>query len=357
MWERGLTISLEAYGGHVFWEFREVWDGVAGQWARLAERLAGTGVRSLDNSFRELQLEPVHRPLRAIFTDGQVRAVLDREASPAQVKDLERRFGAFLTAVTDATGVSGDAAALAAAARQRLARTFADTSLIDGLDRRDRAVLLVWLALARMGELAPGSDVPATSRAWYDELRLPGALAAGLREAGLDEADAWAVTDLVRVLLALPRPSGLRGPARTADGRLIDQWLARDLVRTAIGLNTWQGVEYLDRDRFETMLRWAVRLDAIEAGTDGWDDDGSLSKSRRRRRGRSRTLRHGSARRPRRPTTGWTGSSPCSPRPAGCETSDSRTEAPLTARPMLSPGPAGGTRSRCPPATRTRGDP
>ena len=116
-----------------------------------------------------------------------------------------------------------------------------------------------------MGELAPGSDVAATSRAWYDELRLPGALAAGLHDAGLDEADGWAVADLVRVLLSLPRPSGLRGPARTADARLLDEWLARDQVRAAIGLNTWQGVEYLDRDRFETMLRWAVRLDAVDA--------------------------------------------------------------------------------------------
>ena len=50
-----------------------------------------------------------------------------------------------------------------------------------------------------MGALAPGPDVAATSRAWYDELRLPGAVAAGLRDIGYDEADAWAVTDLVRV--------------------------------------------------------------------------------------------------------------------------------------------------------------
>jgi hypothetical protein len=267
LWERGLSLSLEAYDGHVFWEFREVWDGVAGQWARLAARLAGDGVPSLDDAFRELRLEPVHAPLRAIFTDGQARAVLDGEASPAQVKDLERRFAAFLVATANATGVSGDSAVVAAAARERLARAFADAPSVAGLDRRDRAALLVWIALARMGELAPGSDVPATSRAWYDELRLAGALAAGLREAGLEEAEAWQVTDLVRVLLALPRPSGLRGPARSADARLLDQWLARDPVRTAIGLNTWQGVEYLDRDRFETMLRWAVRLDAIESGT------------------------------------------------------------------------------------------
>ena len=36
--ERGLDVSLGAYGTQVYWEFREVMDGVAGQWARLARR-------------------------------------------------------------------------------------------------------------------------------------------------------------------------------------------------------------------------------------------------------------------------------------------------------------------------------
>ena len=42
----------------------------------------------------------------------------------------------------------------------------------------------------------------------------------------------------------------------------------RDSIRAAMGLNTWEGVEWLDRDRFAHLLRWAVRLDAIESGRD-----------------------------------------------------------------------------------------
>jgi hypothetical protein len=44
----------------------------------------------------------------------------------------------------------------------------------------------------------------------------------------------------------------------------MEAWLAIDPVRTSIGLNTWQGVEFVDRARFEAALRWATRLDAIE---------------------------------------------------------------------------------------------
>ncbi len=280
LWEHGLHLSLDAYSSYVFWEFREVRDGSAGQWERLAGRLAGAAVPSLDEAMREFQLEPVHTPFRAIFAEGLVRAVLDGEATSPQLSELERRYGVFLAALAEATGVSGDAAALATTTRGRTERVFAGSAAGETDDRKDRAALLAWLALSRVGELAPAADIAATSRAWYDELRLPGPLAAGLREAGLDEAEAWAVADLVRVLLTLPRSSAMKGPARTSDGRLVDQWLARDVVRKAIGLNTWQGVEYLDRDAFEAMLRWAARLDAIDAGAAGAGRAGPSSARR-----------------------------------------------------------------------------
>jgi glycosidase len=263
IWEHGLHISLDAYAVRVYWEFREVRDGSARQWSRLSSRLGGTEVPSVDDAMRELQLEPVHRPFRAIFADGLVRAVLDGMATDSQLDALERRHAACLAAIAEATGVTGNPAAIAARIRARSERVFAEPDR--PIDHGDRAALLVWLSLARTGELAAGADVAATSEAWYDELRLPGALAAGLHDAGFDEAEAWSVADLVRVLLALPRPSTVRGPARSRDSRLLEGWLTRGVVRTAIGLNTWQGVEYVDRDAFVRMLEWAVRLDAVEA--------------------------------------------------------------------------------------------
>ncbi len=31
-----------------------------------------------------------------------------------------------------------------------------------------------------------------------------------------------------------------------------------------MGVNTWEGTEWLDRDRFAALLAWAERLDALE---------------------------------------------------------------------------------------------
>ncbi len=264
IWEHGLAVSLDAYGGHVFWEFRELHDGSAGQWGRLAARLGEQAVPSLDEALRELQLEPIHGPLRAVFEDGLVIAALDGEVVPGdpRLDELERRFAVFLAAIASATGVPGDPGVLAATIRAELTTAF--EAVRSNLGWADRTVLLSWLALGRIGALAPGADVAATSRAWFGELRLAGPLAAGLRSTGLDERGAWSVADEVQVLLTIARPSTMGGPARTADARLIDAWLANDLVRAAIGVNGWEGVDYLDRDRFARWLTWAERLDAID---------------------------------------------------------------------------------------------
>ncbi len=118
VWERGWWLSLDAYQGHAFWDFQELPDGSAGQWRRLAERLGGRGVPSLEAALRELQLEPVHAPLRALFAEGRVAAVLDGTAKPEDLDALEQHLGALLAAICETTGVDGDPVATAGRIRQ-----------------------------------------------------------------------------------------------------------------------------------------------------------------------------------------------------------------------------------------------
>ena len=121
-----LWLALDAYQGHAFWEFQELHDGSAGQWRRLAERLGGRGVPSLEEALRELQLEPVHGPLRALFAEGRVAAVLRGRAGPADLDCLEERLAALLAAVAVTTDVErrpgGDREPDPAGRRERLRR-------------------------------------------------------------------------------------------------------------------------------------------------------------------------------------------------------------------------------------------
>ena len=153
-----------------------------------------------------------------------------------------------------------------------------DTTDAEPLTRDDRAALLLYLVLSRLGTLARAADVAATSLAWYDELRLAPVVADGLRIAGLDDGAASAIAGTVRALLALPRPSGLRGRGPQRELRLLERWLASEPIREAIGVNAWDGEEWLDGDRFAAVLAWAQ----------------SARRDRDRRAGRHRTQRRGS---------------------------------------------------------------
>jgi glycosidase len=275
--ERGLRVALDAYRTHVFWEFREVRDGQAGLWGRLAERLGGAGVPSLDEALRRLQLEPVHEPLRAVVA-GPLGPVV-RDGALLAAGAVGPGLGRLADAVRAATGAAGDAAAYVTPAR---ARIDALARLVAGQERPGpgpldrvrpalrsawhRAVLAGWAVLEPLGRLVPGAMVGPTSRAWFDELRLAPALGEALRAAGLDEGGAAAAAERVRALLALPRPANVGGRA-TADraARLVAAWLAHPDVRPFLRVNTWEDVEWFGADEWRELLDWTLLLDALEA--------------------------------------------------------------------------------------------
>ena len=142
--ERGLFVRLDAYQGHVFWEFRELRDGSAHQWARLNGMLGGRGVPSLEEAQLELQLEPVHSALRAAIADPSLATV-------------ERVVGAL----GEATGTAGDRAAVVELVAKRAATTHAAVAAIK--DAEEEAALRLWTLLSALGALptAPTRPPPA----------------------------------------------------------------------------------------------------------------------------------------------------------------------------------------------------
>jgi glycosidase len=320
--DEGLSLRLDAYGRRVFWEFRELPDP-AGLWRRLADRLGGSGTPSLDDALRDLHLEPVHTALRALLASDVLEPVLASsgddeddgsgetqgaaeiagDGGPARapvaadrdetaiagdtvraLDELEHRHAAFLDAVARSTGTSGDPRAIAVDARRHIERAF---RLEPALSREplpaggpDRMTLAATLLLAAMGELVGDADPRGTSRAWFDELRLAPVVAEGLRGLGLDEGRAWATVDHIRILLGVPRPSSLDGPEATLPYRLARAWLEDPDARRAIGVNTWEGEEWLDERGLAWLIDWTLvleRVAGIEEASPAWSDLGEVA--------------------------------------------------------------------------------
>ncbi len=248
--DEGLWVDLGAYACHVFVDFRELVDGPTGQLRRLAERLGGAGVPSVEDALRAQQLEPVHRPLLALL-----------DAKPA---DVPERYAAFLDALADATGVAKD---------ERTRRDLVDAAGAE-LAGSDEPVLRAWSLLRRIGALAdPAAGAAAaarTSRAWFDELRMQPVVSRALRDDGL-----------LRTLLALPDIASLETPRRRPQ-RLCALWFADDAVRAFLRVNRWDGAEWFHRETFEALTDWLVRLDAIGRGEPAQPEARRVARAMRR---------------------------------------------------------------------------
>jgi len=236
-------VRLQAYESRVLWDMREIHDG-AGVWQRLARRLGGDGVPSLEVALREQQLAPVHDAVRAAIL-APSRDAVDRVVST----------------VAEATGTDGARPSVTdlVIARHEAVEPVA-ASIEDG---SQAAALRVWTLLAPLGSLAAGAPVGTTSRAWYEELRLAPVVVEALRARGLDEGAAWWAAERVHALLDLPLPSTLDGPADTLPARLVDAWLDHPAVRPFIRVNAWEGVEWFHRESWDELLAWTDRLERV----------------------------------------------------------------------------------------------
>ena len=278
----GLRVELGAYGRQVLLDVRDVGAGTAGVWRRLAARLGGRGVPSLDDALVELALEPVHEPLRRLV--GGPLGPIIRDGRPTDRRALEAALGAFADAVGGATATGPARGPRSAYLGRVLARLDAVAGLAAEAPRSTpppdpdpiapvraalgdpwhRAVLAVWAVLEPLGGLAPGAMVGPTSRAWFDELRLGGPVSGSLPDTGLDAGAAGAAVERARTLLTLPRPSNVGGrsaPDRVR--RLAEAWLRDADLRAFLGVNAWQDAEWIVRERWRELLDWALLLDAL----------------------------------------------------------------------------------------------
>ncbi|MFN8176841.1 MAG: alpha-amylase family glycosyl hydrolase [bacterium] len=289
----GLYVELGAYQRQVFLGFREVVDGPTRQYGRLAERLAGAGAPAIEESLRALQLEPVHAPLRRLL-EAEVLAWIEG-GDGLHLDEIRGRYDAFLAAVAEAAGDTADGGLRVALARDvrdlleavvrldalvaQVRRTgsagaAAAARAIDGhvsSATRAKATLTAWSLLRGIGRPAdPSADAAAaarTSRARFDELRLGPVLAGSLHDLGVDDAAAWQASELVRVLIALPRSASVGGGRRERGRRVIAAWLADESVRSFLRVNEWQGVLWFNQEAFQQLTVWMLILDAVESAS------------------------------------------------------------------------------------------
>jgi hypothetical protein len=253
-----------------------------------------------------MQLAPLHAAVRGLAENGSLRrltelgtarAVAARKAAGGAAKATGRAAKPAHPTAPVATPKQTEAlVAEAAAAAERMLHTLVDLSGATGdvaaATARFRLGLEAALELPRLVGVEPlraGLTDPSTWVALFgrlageaiasvadpddtgsgtaiDELQLGPVLANVFRDLGQDEAAAWRLVALIRLLRRLPLPSSVADqPPHDRSAALVRALVADEAVRTYIRVNLWEGVSWFHRESFEQVLWWMLAFDALEA--------------------------------------------------------------------------------------------
>jgi hypothetical protein len=149
--ERGLYLELGGYHYHVFLDIREVRENDEGEYGRLADRLQGRPVPSVEEALMELRYEPILDSLRKLINPEMASEFISRLALGTEKDGMEglqrhweEAFQGLLLSFEQAAGVRFD---------------------VMGMARRGTSRLLAGLGLPRLESRFPASRSQAFQEA------------------------------------------------------------------------------------------------------------------------------------------------------------------------------------------------
>jgi hypothetical protein len=266
--EQGLFVELHAYQYHAFLDFRLIRDS-DGSWRELERRLGGAGVPSLEEVYRELQVEPILGPYRELMNPATIRELMTNRSkahdnvctgvrtfyqsvgramdATVMVEPLIRRFMTQLMVLESsrcAGGTKGKSRKLKVEeeAWEKLAASELDH------------VAFAWLTFEALAEFHPDRNSvpsPVLAVSQVDQWLLLKAVK-GAFEGWLSDSDtAYWDSRLVLVLLAhsdLLTPGGSRSLGESFRHALLDT-----TVREYLQVHMYDDVLWLNKERLERM--------------------------------------------------------------------------------------------------------
>jgi hypothetical protein len=309
--QRGLYIELGAYHCHVFLNFRQVKDDEQGQYAHLASLLEGRGVPSIDEALKEIDLQPILEPYRALMNANMIGRLIDCRwrskdslSGPLQAETLnltlaqvEQDFVRLLLAIQQFSGSADKehpsevpAPDLAKEIQNDLINVLSLPALVyqtDALYPLDPGrskvytaalrylsggpneefnltngspalwgVLFAWIFTRKLGKILKPTDDQELTNTWLDEWLLAKSILSALQESGLNEWSASRGVALVRILVS--RDAWYK-PILTGEQSLqqtLEAWFADPIIQRFLGVNRYQDHFWFNKESFEELIWW-----------------------------------------------------------------------------------------------------
>ena len=289
--ENGLYVELGAFKYHVFIDFKEVQDNQYNHYASIANELNGRGVPSIEETFKEMLLQPLQNSFKELINVDLLRRLIAAHTTQPQgqfdqilIEEIERKAINFLREVKQFSGGREDERVVAREIKQKLEAILylpAITSRFQVLQPRGvRAVaeylhrkwmdstlpwetILAWLFVHPIGKMVSLEDFPERSYRWISEWRLDQIIAQILADSGLDERTAWRSVTLIKILT---RYQSWFKEENTY--HIIENLLNDGEAQQFLGVNQYDDILWFNKEAFEEMLWWMMLTAAIEIGFD-----------------------------------------------------------------------------------------
>jgi len=231
--EKGLYVELGAYKYHVFMDFKEVQDNEWHHYAHIASYLNGRGTPDVEETLKEIFLQPVQNAFKELANAEVFRRLMDarlpklnNKLNQAVLHEIEQKIINLLRQTQRHSGGMEDELAIAKELRDKLeailrlpaiASRYPWTLKQEGKGAAEYLqekladapfiweTLFGWLWVHALGKVVSHKDFVDQSRSWIDEWRLGKIIANLFVELGLEESTALRSVTLIKLLTAYQR--------------------------------------------------------------------------------------------------------------------------------------------------------
>lgn len=298
--DQGLYIELGAYQCNVFLDFREVQDDEQHHYRQLHDILRGQGTLDIENSLKELILQPVHGPFRELFNASLFHALLDAKEKDLTLdaplmKDVHLKIKRFIWALAEYSHVITDEFTVDEIANRICKKVLVILRLMDLLEHhwlhrsRDyasamkfiknfniskggnygvKSVLLSWVFVHLMGEIVQDEEATLRSRIWMDELLLSRIIAETLRDMGMEESSVSKGVMIVKIFTLHRNYCKGKKAREMCLSNILEDLLKDEDVRSFMQVHRFQDVLWFNKEAFEELTQWMFIISTIHVLSD-----------------------------------------------------------------------------------------
>jgi len=294
IFDNGFYVEIGAYKCNVFWDFYEVQDNEWHQYGQLVDYLQGRGVLDIQETLKEIFLQPVHYPFRELINPGMLNFIFDsrlkgpnEQVSQGVLDEVEQKTNALLHEVKTLVQTGGEGEVIDEIAKEirrqidailrlpvfadRYANWQSDELLgivekietILDEDIYSWIILFGWSFIHALGKVVSVENADERSRSWIDEWFFGKIIASTVQDLGLSEDTAWRAVIVIKWLTSHQNWMSIK-PRDKNRANFILLSLLDDLeIQKFLLINRHQDILWFNQEAFNSMLGWMMVLSVV----------------------------------------------------------------------------------------------